>query len=521
MKLFIRVIKYVLVFITFSTTAFAIENDPWSNYLKSVENYFASLQSFYIQKQDSEQIKKLLGYYEATLKDQKDFDKIINLALQMTPLQWSRLLGDATLQAREMYFLAMNSNYEEQKNIKENKLFSPVKLNLEVPAIIRDHQNDFVSTNHGVLYSQKVPQQGGNFRGQHTILVGGGFPFNQTQFVDFNNKISQVADVEFYDSVCTGLTVLYDVVTNEGKGCRPYQAATSKDLLKDEMSFQIAHSLIRSSAPFLGMTLAQIEKALFRLTRLSYHGVTLMDQAITIASLNDQRGYKDGTVYYAGLSYGGFLGAKLGALFPGKYRGLILFSPGIDNPAHIGKNKDINAFLEYSQVHRKSVQSIIHDVAYSPRYDAYRPACLVNNDEEFRNSLQKKMLGELDADLMEDLNRVQDPVYIVTGAKDASIDPQKQIAAMKVILAKNPKKGNYILVPNGGHALWGNPAQSAERAVQRIFEEIEKEEHGAFHPGGIYAWNEANDNFDLLGEGISGLEKASKLIETIRAAQPK
>jgi pimeloyl-ACP methyl ester carboxylesterase len=223
----------------------------------------------------------------------------------------------------------------------------------------------------------------------------------------------------------------------------------------------------------------------------------------------------------AGLSYGGLIVGKMGVMYPGKFKALILFSPGVENPAHLREQKDLSAALESTIVHRRVLRNIVHDIAFSPRYDAYRPLVLNDYDPAFRESLQVKMLGELDLDLRADLDQVTDRVYMITGALDASIDPHSQIDAMRHVFRKPGARGSYILVPKGGHALWGNPAQSAEPAVLAVLREIERGTSGVFQDGGVYAWNDGTGSFDQLGSGLSGLDAAEALVDRLRPAPGK
>lgn len=455
-------------------------------------------------KPDPDAIKKILNYYKLTDADRAQIDAATKVLAHLSSAEWRQLVAHATKQGRQLFRLALDSKIEENPQFQPGR-----KVDLsQLPAEVQAGGGDYFDTVGGTIFSKHVAQ----VTAGAPILIGGGFPFNQTQFAEFNDKISSVATVDLYDPVCTGLPVLYDTVVNQGNGCRPYQPATPLQLLQDEMAFQFAHSLISAAQAARGLSLDQVENSYFRLTRISYKGVTLAQQAHALEDVANQRGYKNGEALLAGLSYGGLIVGKMGAMYPGRYKALVLFSPGVENPAHLDSQKDLNALLEDSYVHRQVLRDIVHDIAFSPRYDEYLPTVLKNHDAAFRDSLQSKMLGELDLDLRADLDKVTDRVYMITGALDQSINPHSQIDAMRHVFAKLPLKGSYILVPKGGHALWGNPEQSAEAAVVRILQEIEKGTSGTLQDGGVYVWNDNEQKLDRLGVGLTGLAAAEQLL---------
>jgi pimeloyl-ACP methyl ester carboxylesterase len=266
----------------------------------------------------------------------------------------------------------------------------------------------------------------------------------------------------------------------------------------------------------MGLRPAELEDALFRLTRLSFRAVSLAEQSHAIAAITDRRGYADGQSVLAGISYGGLIAARAGAIYPGRFKALALFSPGVENPGHVDRMRGLSALLEGSPAQRRLIRGLVREVANSPRYDAYVPEILKEHDQAFRDSLQSKMLGELDMDLRADLARIRDRVYLVSGGRDQAIDARRQIDAMRVVFVRSPLRGAFILIPEGGHALWGNPEQSAERAVIRCLEEIRKGPSETLRDGGVYAWNEQTGALDLLGMGLHGLDLAESMVEALK-----
>ncbi len=455
---------------------------------------------------ETEQLKKFLGYYNLPEADRKEFDEAFVQSAFLTPIEWAQLTQRATVQGYELFQATIRPDRTEW-------------LQVDSSSALRGAE--FIETPRGVVYSKVLSRRGSRVESPSPLLIGGGFPFNQTQFTAFNERVARVADLDLYDALCTGMSVYFDATRNQGRACRPYVAASPLLLIEDELAFHYARSVLLQYAAFRVLGPTVTNDLLFRLTRLTFRGISLTDQAIAIKSIADQRGYASGEALFSGISYGGLIGAKIGALFPGRFKALILVSPGVRNPAHEFDKQGLSVALELWPLHRRAIRNLIRDTAFSPRYDAYRPECLKDHDQAFRDSLQIKMLGELDIDLALDLAHAQDRVYMITGALDASVDPKKQLRAMREVFTKYPIKGSSIIVPKGGHALWGNPAQAQEEAIARSFEEIEKGASGAFQDGGVYVWNERNSGFDLLGRGLDGLRKAEVLIDQLKAAAPE
>lgn len=516
-----RILSPLLVLTLLSVSiAQATLPEPAQDYLNRLGSASQDLQEFQNQLKDKEKLKKTLGYYFLTPEDRADYEEMFQVMAFMTPAQWSLVWAEAQFKGYNLFLRSVNPSLEENRGLLTARRPHLSVSASTLPEDLKNNLTGFIETPTGIVFSKYVPQNSKEQRESSPLLLGGGFPFNQIQFQDFNAKVSKVSNVDFYDSLCTGLPVLYDEVLNEGKACRPYQPAGPTQLLIDEMAFRVAQTYLYGYAQVAFYSLTQIQNAVFRMTRLMVGGVTLVDQAYAIASITQARQYQKGQAIFTGISYGGLIGAKIGALFPGQFKALVLVSPGLDSPAHSRALRDVNAGLETSTIHHRVVRQLIKDTAFSPRYDAYRPICLNDYDLAFRNSLQAKMLGELDLNIFEDLKRVQDRVYMITGAKDASVPPLKQIAAMKVLFAKQPTTGSFILVPDGGHALWGNPAQSAETAVIRSLEEIQKGTAGFFQDGGVYLWNEGQKSFEVLGYGEKGLLAAETFIASLPPPAP-
>lgn len=516
-----RILSPLLVLnLIYGSIAQATSPEPAKDYLDRLGSASQDLQEFQNQLKDKEKLKKTLGYYFLTSEDRADYEEMFQVMALMTPLQWSLVWAEAQTKGYNLFLQAVNPSLEENKGPLAAHAPHFTVHPATLPEDLKRNLSGFIETPTGVVFSKYVPQTSEVIKKSSPLLLGGGFPFNQIQFKEFNAKVATVSNVDFYDSLCTGLPVLYDEVLNEGKACRPYQPAGPTQLLIDEIAFRVAQTYLYGYAQVAFYSLTQIQNAVFRMTRLMVGGVTLVDQAYAVASIAKARDYQKGQAIFTGISYGGLIGAKIGALFPGQFKALVLVSPGLDSPAHSRALRDVNAGLETSTIHHRVVRQLIKDTAFSPRYDAYRPLCLNDYDLGFRNSLQAKMLGELDLNIFEDLKRVQDRIYMITGAKDASVPPLKQISAMKVVFSKKPIAGSFILVPDGGHALWGNPAQSAETAIIRSLEEIQKGPTGVFQDGGVYLWNESQKSFEVLGYGEKGLQAAEAFIASLPPPAP-
>lgn len=465
---------------------------------------------------NKDQVKKLLDYFQLNEVDRNALQNDIDTLENLTPEELGQLISAASTQAIKMASVALLPALEESLTDRPVRPLTLPEPTSSLPQQLVAEVDSYNDAAAGVLYSKHVADRN---EGASPIAIGGGFPFNQAQFASFNDQLARVAPVDLYDPICNGMSVLYDSAANNGNTCRPYAPTTPADALRDEFAFRIAHLVVThfALAPAFDPVVA-----VFRLTRVSFRGVTLAEQARATHSISERQGYQKGESLFAGISYGGLIGAKVGMMYPGEYKALVLFSPGVENPAHVNDAAAFSYLMEGSASYRNVLHKIVHDIAYSPRYTDYRPLCLANYDEGFRDSLQSKMLGEMDMDAKADLKRVKDRVYIITAARDTAVAPATQIEAMRVIFSKPEMKGSYVLVPNGSHALWGNPKQSVEDAVLQIFKEIEAGPNGLFRDGGVYLWDPQGTNGPALltlGQGLDGLDRASAIIAAIQKPQ--
>jgi pimeloyl-ACP methyl ester carboxylesterase len=460
----------------------------------------------YATKPTSEALQTLVNYSLLQKQDQVTSEQMFAEVGHLSPWGWHSLVENSVQLGWQFFETAIDPD------VLTGSVDAPAALGATpLPPALNHELHNFVHTPFGVAYAKHINQRRNSLRGA-PILFGGGFPFNQTQFSALNARVAAFAPVDLYDLICTGLSSLYDAALRGEEGCKMYAPRDGAALVRNILAFKLAYILIEKWANLNQTNLLAVEPSLFRLIRLSYRGISLSDQAVALQMISQRQKYHKGEAILAGISYGGSVVAHTGALYPGQYKALVLFSPAFASMNHYGTLAQVDSFLTNSNFYLRKMQNDLHDLAYSFRYDAYRPLCLADNNEAYRAGLEKRMLGELDLDLTADLAQVRDPIFMVTGAKDHIVQPKLQIQAMRAVLQRNPQLGRYILIPNGGHALWGNATDAAEDAVVAVLAEVEKGIHSALQGGGVYVWNAQTAQFDLLGTGLDGLDRAETMV---------
>lgn len=480
-----------------------------NDFNQKLNKFIQTMNQMQTQKPNEELMKKFLGYFQLSDTEKAKYDEMWTVAKKLTSYEWAQLMGEAYASGNAAALMALNQAAEET-TLPQALALPAALLKFTFPD---ETEENFLNTTQGLIYSKTLKQT--TSTKSSPVIVGGGFPFNQSQFKTFNAKLAEQSDVELYDPICNGMSVLFDAIYNSGETCKPYEAQTPMKLLKDELSHGMAYSSLSNVFLTMPLTLKQKQKILFRISRMSFKGLSLPDQANGLKMMADQKGYGEGEAIIVGLSYGGLIATKTAALYPGKFKSIVLFSPGISNATHSEEMAAFSSIFEGTSTYRSAVKKIVRDVAFSPRYDVYVPTILTHHNEAFRNSLQKKMLGELDMDITTDLARLQDRVFMISGGKDAAVPFKTQIEAMKTVFRKNSSLGTYILIPEGGHALWGNPLESSEDAVLAIMSEIQKGEAGALLAEHSYVWDGETKSFKDMGTGLASLARVQLFIESM------
>jgi pimeloyl-ACP methyl ester carboxylesterase len=206
-------------------------------------------------------------------------------------------------------------------------------------------------------------------------------------------------------------------------------------------------------------------------------------------------------------------------MYPDRFKRLLLVSPANEVPAHLGDNMNLSAMLEGTPLQRRAIEHIVKAVVALPKYDEYRPKLLAHDDATYRAGIESRILGMLDRmDESEDIKKIQVPINILAGARDAVVPVEQQVRAMRVAFQKyvdagQPLEGNLAIIPDGGHAMWGNPQEQREDLIKLWTEQVLG---GGLKDGGVYLWD-GTKFAPMAHEGLAGLADAEAFIAQLRA----
>jgi len=295
----------------------------------------------------------------------------------------------------------------------------------QLPAGLAANSDAFFKAPTGdVVFAKAVPASASPALPNETIFVGGGLPFAQSELKSVNAKLADVAPTVAWDPAAAGGAAAYDsyYAHDSGASYFPGKPSTPEGELAENLALQLARQQIVTDAKVLGLDDTERDKRLFRLTRFAEHGISLAQEAHDVASLPAAFNKANGEATYLGISYGGILGYRIGAMYPDKFKRLLLVSPANEVAAHLGDQMNTSATLEGTQQQRRAIEHIVTAVVALPKYDDYRPKLLANDDATYRTGIKSRILGMLDrTDETDDIAKIKVPIDILCGGHDAVV----------------------------------------------------------------------------------------------------
>jgi pimeloyl-ACP methyl ester carboxylesterase len=486
---------------------------------KQLIEYFAAQQTDPAKAAQLKGLEALLPYYLSTDAEKAHDQALAATARKLTPEQWAAVNKQAQALASQWAAVASDPRLEEKAF---DAPAQPVTLPTPVPATLTSVSDGFLKTPTGdVVFAKPVPADPKPALPNETLFVGGGLPFAQIEMSSMNAKFASVAPTLAWDPAAAGASAAYEAATVHDGGASFFagKPSTPEAELAENLALQLARTRIIADAKVLGLDDTERDKRLFKLTRFAEHGISLAQEAHDVASLPGAFKKAKGDATYLGISYGGILGYRVGSMYPDTFKRLMLVSPANEVSAHLGDSMNVSATLEGTMQQRRAIEHIVDMIVALPKYDDYRPKLLANDDATYRAGIKSRIMGMLDrTDETDDIKKVSVPIDILAGGHDSVVPVEQQLHAMRAAFQKytdagQPLKGCLCIIPDGGHALWGNPAEQKEDLVKLWTQQVLD---GTLKDGGVYIWD-GTKFAPTAHDGLAGLDDAAAFVAKMRA----